>query len=91
MRARRTAQLAFIDLARKGLAYRRPSYFPVPAFAMRLIMGEKATLVLDGQRQIPQRLLQMGFVFQFHHLLKINELISHYSLYSLNKLLVIFF
>ena len=48
-----------------GRVMRRPSYFPVPAFAMRLMMGEKATLVLEGQRQVPKRLQQMGFVFQF--------------------------
>ena len=48
-----------------GRVMRRPSYFPVPAFAMRLMMGEKATLVLDGQRQVPKRLQKMGFQFHF--------------------------
>lgn len=48
-----------------GRVMRRPSYFPVPAFAMRLMMGEKATLVLEGQQQIPKRLQQMGFQFLF--------------------------
>jgi uncharacterized protein (TIGR01777 family) len=53
------------DLSRViGRVMRRPSFMPMPAFAMRLLLGEKATLVLDGQRQMPKRLQQMGF--QFH-------------------------
>ena len=54
------------DLSRViGRVMRRPSFLPVPAFAMRLLLGEKATLVLDGQRQMPKRLQQMGFQFRF--------------------------
>jgi uncharacterized protein (TIGR01777 family) len=54
------------DLSRViGRVMRRPSFMPMPAFAMRLLLGEKATLVLDGQRQMPKRLQQMGFQFHF--------------------------
>lgn len=48
-----------------GKVMRRPSFFPAPAFAMRLMLGEKSILVLEGQRQIPKRLQEMGFVFRF--------------------------
>jgi uncharacterized protein (TIGR01777 family) len=48
-----------------GRALRRPFWFPTPAFLLRLMMGEKATLVLNGCQIIPQRLLELGFVFQF--------------------------
>ena len=48
-----------------GRVMRRPSFFPTPGFALRLPLGEKATIVLDGQRPIPKRLLDMGFKFQF--------------------------
>lgn len=44
---------------------RRPYWFPVPAFALRLAFGEMATVVLDGQRAIPRRLLEAGY--RFHH------------------------
>jgi hypothetical protein len=44
---------------------RRPSFLRVPGFALRLLMGEKSTLVLDGQRPAPRRLLEAGFVFRF--------------------------
>jgi NAD dependent epimerase/dehydratase family enzyme len=43
----------------------RPSFFPTPAFAMRLMLGDKSILVLEGQRQIPKRLQQMGFQYHF--------------------------
>lgn len=43
----------------------RPGIFPTPAFALRLVLGEKAALVLEGQRAIPRRLLQTGFTFRF--------------------------
>lgn len=44
-------------------ALHRPYWFPTPAFLMRLALGEKATLVLDGQRVLPRRLLEAGFEF----------------------------
>jgi uncharacterized protein (TIGR01777 family) len=46
-------------------ALRRPNYFPTPAFALKTVMGEKATLVLDGQRAVPQKLLNEGYKFHF--------------------------
>ncbi|GMQ78517.1 MAG: TIGR01777 family oxidoreductase [Anaerolineae bacterium] len=43
----------------------RPSFVPLPAFVMKLAIGDAATLVLDGQRVIPQRLQQLGFSFSY--------------------------
>ena len=48
-----------------GRALGRPAYLPAPAFVMRLAFGEVATTVLDGQRAVPQRLLDLGFGFRF--------------------------
>lgn len=48
-----------------GRAMGRPSWLPVPAFALRLLLGEMAAVLLDGQRAVPQRLLEMGFTFRF--------------------------
>ncbi len=42
----------------------RPSWLPVPAFAFKLAFGEMSTLLLDGQRALPKRLLEAGFTFQ---------------------------
>jgi uncharacterized protein (TIGR01777 family) len=48
-----------------GRAMGRPSWIPVPAFAMRLLFGEMATVLLDGQQVVPERLLDLGFTFRF--------------------------
>jgi hypothetical protein len=48
-----------------GKVMDRPSIIPVPGFALRLAFGEVAEVVLQGQRAIPQRLLELGFEFDF--------------------------
>lgn len=48
-----------------GKAMARPHWFPVPAFLMRTLFGEMSTLLLDGQRAMPQKALDHGFVFQY--------------------------
>ncbi|MCX6031228.1 MAG: TIGR01777 family oxidoreductase [Chloroflexi bacterium] len=48
-----------------GKVMGRPSFVPVPGFALRLLLGEMATTVLDGQRAVPRRLLESGFTFRF--------------------------
>jgi hypothetical protein len=48
-----------------GKQLRRPALMHTPAFAIRLLFGEMATILLDGQRAVPRHLLQLGFVFQF--------------------------
>ena len=52
-------------LARK---LRRPSLPAAPAFALRLILGEKASILLTGQHVIPGQLLQSGFSFRYETL-----------------------
>ncbi len=44
---------------------KRPYWLPVPAFAMRIVLGQMATLVLDGMYALPVRLQEMGFKFRF--------------------------
>jgi uncharacterized protein (TIGR01777 family) len=48
-----------------GRVLHRPSLLPVPAFVFRLLFGEMATVILDGQRALPSRLLQLGYTFQY--------------------------
>ena len=43
----------------------RPSFLPAPAFALGLALGEKASIVLEGQKVIPRRLLEAGFTFRY--------------------------
>jgi len=48
-----------------GRVLKRPSFFPTPAFLLRLAFGEKAILLLGSQKQIPRRLLELGFEFRY--------------------------
>lgn len=49
-----------------GRAMHRPSILRTPAFAIELALGgERAQIVLEGQRAIPKRLLEAGFAFSF--------------------------
>ncbi len=43
----------------------RPYWLPVPAFMLRLVLGEMSTLVLDGVYLQPERLQELGFHFRF--------------------------
>lgn len=49
-----------------GKVMRRPSWFPVPGFLLRLLVGELADeALLTGQRVFPKRLLDAGFEFLY--------------------------
>lgn len=48
-----------------GKVLKRPAYLPVPAFALRLLLGEVADVVLKGQRAIPAGLQNLGFEFAY--------------------------
>ena len=47
---------------------KRPYWFPTPAFGLKLLLGEMSTLVLDGQRAIPRKLLESGYVYRYPQL-----------------------
>jgi uncharacterized protein (TIGR01777 family) len=54
------------DLARAlGKTLHRPSFMPAPGFMVKLILGEFGSVVLEGQRVIPKKLLENGFVFRY--------------------------
>lgn len=44
---------------------KRPYWFPVPAFALRLVLGEMSSVVLDSWRGVPARLSAAGFQFKY--------------------------
>jgi uncharacterized protein (TIGR01777 family) len=49
-------------------AVHRPAFFPVPSFAIGLVLGEGALVVTDGQRVLPEHTRASGYRFQFEAL-----------------------
>jgi uncharacterized protein len=47
-----------------GRALHRPAFAPTPALAVRLLYGDMAAIVTDGQRIVPTRALEHGYVFR---------------------------
>ncbi|MCQ6276567.1 TIGR01777 family oxidoreductase [Bacillus sp. V3B] len=48
-----------------GAVLHRPHWLPVPSFVMKLVLGQKSALVLDGQHVVPKVLMKEGFDFSF--------------------------
>ena len=42
----------------------RPTFFTLPNFLLKLMFGEMSTLLIDGQKVLPQALLDTGYEFQ---------------------------
>ncbi len=51
-----------------GHVLNRPAFIPVPAFALKLILGEMSSLLIEGQYVLPKRTLASGFEFQYPEL-----------------------
>lgn len=47
---------------------KRPHWIPVPAFALKTLLGEMSLLVLEGQRVPPEKALRHGYQFKYDHL-----------------------
>jgi uncharacterized protein len=44
---------------------RRPAWFPVPVFMLKLLYGGGASVVTEGQQVLPEKLQQAGFHFAY--------------------------
>lgn len=54
------------DLAKAlGKALHKPSFMPAPGFMVKWVLGEFGSVILEGQKVIPRRLLESGFTFQY--------------------------
>jgi uncharacterized protein (TIGR01777 family) len=47
-----------------GRVLHRPAFAPVPALAVKALYGEMAEIVTTGQRAVPARLTELGYVFR---------------------------
>ncbi len=58
-----------------GKALSRPTFLPLPEFAVKMMFGEMGeTLLLQGCRVVPKRLQDMGYKFKFPNL---DEALKH--------------
>jgi NAD dependent epimerase/dehydratase family enzyme len=46
-------------------ALHRPAFWPIPAFALKLMYGEMSHAVLASQRVIPEAAVRAGFTFNY--------------------------
>ncbi|MGQ1909405.1 TIGR01777 family oxidoreductase [Marinifilum sp. RC60d5] len=53
-----------------GKCLKRPVLFHVPAILLKIVLKQGATVLLKGQKVIPQRLLDDGFMFKYDTLVK---------------------
>jgi uncharacterized protein len=59
-----TGSIRNAELSRAlGKALGRPSWLPVPGFALRAAVGEFAEYLLHGRRVVPRRLQDLGFTW----------------------------
>lgn len=48
--------------------YHRPYWFPLPKFLLQIGLGERSTLLLDGQKVLPGKAIEAGFNFLYPEL-----------------------
>ncbi len=48
-----------------GRTLGRPALMPAPAFALRIMLGEMAEIILGGQRVLPAKARELGFEFRY--------------------------
>ncbi|MHC5721001.1 MAG: DUF1731 domain-containing protein, partial [Nostoc sp.] len=51
-----------------GGVMNRPSWLPVPGFAIEALLGDGAIVVLEGQQVIPKRTVERGFEYKYPNL-----------------------
>ena len=66
-----TSSAEFMRSVTKAL--RRPYWFHVPKFLLRLVLGEMSVLLTEGRYSQPKRLIELGFQFQFGKLSEAME------------------
>jgi len=68
------------DLAKAlGKILNRPSLIPAPGFMIRLALGEFGSVILNGQRAVPGKLLDADFIFQYPEIAEaLREIVVHY-------------
>lgn len=58
-----TSNAEFMRVVTRAL--RRPYWFHIPKFLLRILLGEMSVLLTEGRYSQPKRLIELGFRFQF--------------------------
>ena len=61
-----TSNAEFMQAAARAM--RRPYWFLIPKFLLRIVLGEMSVLLTEGRYSQPKRLIELGFRFQFETL-----------------------
>jgi uncharacterized protein (TIGR01777 family) len=48
-----------------GKVLSRPSFLTLPGFMLRVVLGDFGSVLVEGQRVVPTKLLKHGFVFEY--------------------------
>ncbi|MGB5849612.1 MAG: DUF1731 domain-containing protein, partial [Ignavibacteriaceae bacterium] len=51
-----------------GRVLHRPSFLPIPKFAIKILKGELGNYATDSQRVVMNKLLMSGYKFKFENL-----------------------
>jgi uncharacterized protein (TIGR01777 family) len=51
-----------------GRVLSRPAFLPAPGFGLKIAFGEMASILLEGQKVLPKKLLDTGYRFRFPEL-----------------------
>ena len=60
-----------------GRALHRPSWAPAPAFALKLLLGDAADVILSGQNVLPKAITAAGYRFEHPELAEALQTILH--------------
>ncbi len=60
-----------------GKALRRPTLLPLPAFVLKVLYGEGASVLLDSKDVYPKAIEEKGFVFEYE---EIDRLLTSYNI-----------
>ncbi len=56
----------------------RPSWLPVPDFALELLLGDSAKVVLEGQQVLPKRTQAAGFEYRYPRIKQaLEDIVTH--------------
>ncbi|OIJ17278.1 TIGR01777 family protein [Anaerobacillus alkalilacustris] len=60
-----------------GTTLQKPHWLPVPSFLLKILLGEMSTLVLDGQKVLPNKSMNQGYQFTYSN---INDALKNFTL-----------